>query len=127
MKYLSLVLLINGVADLMAAFMLIVFPAFGIKVPGHGLFSYETAFACGGWGAAAMTFGIARIWASRNEKYRRYMAYLSLFEGWVLFGFCILSIILSPVTVIQALFPLVIGGGMALAYSVAIISMIRGA
>jgi hypothetical protein len=116
----SIVLLVNGIVDIGAGLMLIFFPLFGITIPDYGTLHYQMAFAVGGWGIAALTLGIARVWASRNEKYRWYMIYLGFFEGTILTLFCVLRIAFSPTTFVQAAMALAIGLVFAVAYGCAI-------
>jgi hypothetical protein len=73
--------LANGIVEIGAGLMLFFFPIFGMTIPGYGSPHYQMAFAFGGWGIAALTFGLARVGASRNRKYRGYMIYLGLLRA----------------------------------------------
>lgn len=48
--YLKAALFWNGVADILASILLILFPALGLTLPGYGTLEYQAAFAAGGWG-----------------------------------------------------------------------------
>ena len=114
-NYLKTTLLLNGIIDTIGAFFMIFFPGL---IPGYAEMHYHTSFAAGGWGVAALTFGIGRIWASRKPEYHGFMLFLGFFEGVILSIYCVIRILFSPTSLVQALFPLAIGSVFAIAYGV---------
>jgi len=56
-KFIRIVLMTNGIVDLFAALALFL-PVFNISLPGYNSYTSELAFIGGGWGIAALTFGI---------------------------------------------------------------------
>jgi hypothetical protein len=67
-QFVRMILLSNGVVDLLAAIALF-FPVFKIALPGYTSYTNQFAFIAGGWGIAAFTFGIGRIWASYQFEF----------------------------------------------------------
>jgi len=113
------VLFSNGVADLFAAVALF-FPMFNLPLPGYENLPNELKFVAGGWGIAALTFGVGRIWTSTKPGFHRVMLALGLIEGGMLTVFCLLSILFVGITWLQAMFPLFIGGTWGMLYLVAL-------
>jgi hypothetical protein len=114
--YVKTVLFLNGVVDILAAFLLIGFPAAGLPIPGYPELHYHTAYAAGGWGIATLTLGIARMWASRKPEYRWFMAFLGLFEAVTLSLYSVGRIAFSPTTLLQGAISLAVGAVFAIAY-----------
>ena len=79
-QFIRIILLSNGVVDLFAAIALF-FPVFKIALPGYASYTNQFAFIAGGWGIAAFTFGIGRIWASYKFEFYWFMVILGLLEG----------------------------------------------
>jgi len=117
-RYLAVVLLLNGIADLLASVLMIAFPPLGIPIPGYQEMPYQAAFATGGWGIAALSFGLARVWAFREPGFRWYMATVGLLEGVLLSLFCLARVVWSMTTLLQAALPLAISVLFGLAYVV---------
>ena len=109
------ILFSNGVVDIIAAIALF-FPVLGIPLPGYGAYAYETAFVAGGWGIAALTFGIGRIWASYKSEFYRFMVVLGLIEGTILSLYCLLSVLFLEVTLLQSILPLSVGTSYGILY-----------
>jgi len=126
-RYLAVVLLLNGAVNVLAAVMMIAFPALGLHIPGYQQLHYQTAFAVGGWGIAAFSFGVARLWASRQPAYRWYMATVGVLEGALLSLYCLARIAWSPTTLLEAALPLSIALLFGLAYAVAMLWRARTA
>lgn len=108
-RFVRFVLLSNGVVDLGAALSLF-FPVLGLRLPGYDAYTPEIAFVAGGWGIAALTFGIGRIWASFKPELHRVMVVLGLIEGTVLSLFCVGSAIFLSVSWLQVMLALAVGG-----------------
>ena len=84
------VLFSNGVIDLFAAIALF-FPVFKFPLPGYALYTNQLAFVAGGWGIAALTFGIGRIWASCKSEFYWIMVILGLVEGVLFYKCCFIG------------------------------------
>jgi hypothetical protein len=115
------VLLTNGIADLIAAIALF-FPLLDLPLPGYSDYTNEIAFVAGGWGIAALTFGIGRIWSSYRPEFYFVMAVLGLLEGSVLTAFCLINVLFFDISFIQAIMPLSIGSIFGALY---LLSLIR--
>jgi len=89
---LRIVLLVNGIVDVLAAARLILFPAVGWRIPGYDLIGPETAFAAGGWAIATLALGVSRIWAAYTPVFRRFAGAVALVEGTLLGTFCLLRL-----------------------------------
>jgi len=118
-QFARFVLLSNGVADLFAAVALF-FPEFDIPLPGYENYTPGLKFVAGGWGIAALTFGVGRIWTSTKPGFHRVMLSLGLIEASMLTVFCLLSILFVGITWLQAMFPLLIGGTWGILYLLAL-------
>jgi hypothetical protein len=106
------------VVDLGAALSLF-FPMLGLRLPGYGAYTPEIAFATGGWGIAALTFGIGRIWASFKPELHPVMVVLGLIEGTVLSLFCVGSVLFLGLSWLQVMLPLAVGSVFGLLYWIA--------
>ena len=83
---------------------------------GHSLY-----FA-GGWGIAAISFGVARIWASFVESFVWYNVILGLFEGSILTVFSIVvPFIYSGVTFIHVSLSIAVGSSFMIIYTILLI------
>lgn len=109
------VLFSNGVVDLGAALSLF-FPVFGLPLPGYGAYTPEIAFATGGWGIAALTFGIGRIWASFKPELHPVMVVLGLIEGTILSLFCVGSVLFLSLSWLQVMLALAVGSVFGMLY-----------
>ena len=118
-QILRLVLFSTGVVDLFTAIALF-FPILDLPLPGYGAYTREIAFVAGGWGIAALTFGIGRIWASYKPAFHRMMAVLGLIEGFILTLFCLINVFFLEISLLQAMLPLAVGGVFGILYFVAL-------
>jgi len=123
-KFVRFILLSNGIVDLFAALALFS-PIFNIPLPGYDFYTSELVFIGGGWGIAALTFGIGRIWASYKPELYWIMTVLGLIEGIILSVFCMINILFLGVSFIQAILPLAIGSIYGILYVVAVIIYMR--
>ena len=119
--FIRVILLSNGVVDILVAFALIAFPAFGWPLPGYSELSYQAAYAAGGWGTAALCFGLGRVWAAYQPQYAWYMAVLGLIEGFVLTVYSLGRILWSPTTFLQGALALAVSATFGLAYGLGLI------
>lgn len=117
-RFVRFVLLSNGVVDLGAALSLF-FPILGLGLPGYGAYTPEIAFVAGGWGIAALTFGIGRIWASFKPELHPVMVVLGLIEGTALSLFCVGSVLFLGLTWLQVMLALAVGSVFGLLYWIA--------
>lgn len=116
-----LILLSNGIIDLLAASALFL-PFFNIPLPGYASYTSQLIFIAGGWGIAALTFGIGRIWASYKPEFYWLMMVLGLIEGVTLAVFCLINVLFLEISLLQAILPLAIGGIYSILYLVAILT-----
>ncbi len=107
-KFIRIVLMSNGIVDLFAALALFC-PVFNIPLPGYTSYTNQLAFVGGGWGIAALTFGIGRIWTSFKPEFYWLMTALGLIEGVSLSVFCLINVLFLGVSLLQAILPLAIG------------------
>ena len=114
---LKTVLLINGLVDLLAAFILIGLPAMGIGLPGLKTMSMAEVFLAGGWGVAAAAFGVARLWAWRQAGTRTMMGFVGLIEGLALTAWCVVMLVVNKAAFMQTILPLLIGLVFAVLYA----------
>lgn len=118
------VLLTNGIVDLVAAIILF-FPMFEMTLPGYVSYTSQFAFIAGGWGIAAFTFGIGRIWASYKFEFYRLMVILGLLEGVLLFLYCLIHVFFLEISFLQAMLPLAVGSVYGVCYLIALLFLLR--
>lgn len=123
-KFIRIVLMTNGIFDLFAALALF-FPVFNLPLPGYNSYTSELAFIGGGWGIAALTFGIGRIWASYKPEFYWLMTILGLVEGMTLCIYCLISITFLGISLLQAILPLAIGSVYGVLYFIAISTVFK--
>lgn len=109
------VLFSNGVFDLFAAIALF-FPLLNLPLPGYASYNNQLAFVAGGWGIAALSFGIGRIWASYKSEFYQFMVILGLIEGVTLAIYCIINVFFFDISLLQVMFPLAIGSVFGVLY-----------
>jgi hypothetical protein len=115
-KYLRHVLLWNGIIDLVVGASLILMPTTVAGILGFPLLTDAMSFSIGGWGVAALAFGLGRVLASRNPAHYVLWAFLGLFEGIILSAFCIYYWLGTGLLFQQISLTLFIAGGFAIAY-----------
>jgi hypothetical protein len=120
-KMVRFILFSNGVVDLFAALALF-FPVFELPLPGYPTYNNEMKFIAGGWGIAALTFGIGRIWTSYKPETHRIMAVLGLVEGSILTVFCLVSVFFLGISLLQAVMPLAVGSVYGVLYTFAFLT-----
>ncbi len=118
------VLFSNGIVDLAAALALF-FPVFKLPLPDYASFTSELAFVAGGWGIAALTFGIGRIWTSYKPEFYWVMVILGLIEEAILTAFCLINVFFLEVSLLQAILPLAVGSIYSFLYVVALRNLLR--
>jgi len=123
-KFVRVVLFSNGVVDLIAALALF-FPVLMLPLPGYTSYTSELAFVAGGWGIAAFTFGIGRIWTSFKPEFHRVMVILGLIEGPILATFCLINVFFLGISLLQVVLPLAVGSVYGVLYLVALLKLLR--
>ena len=81
MKFAKIILLINGVVDVLIGISLVFLPNIMAQLLGLPALQIHSLYFAGGWGIAAISFGVARIWAAFVDKFVWYNVILGLFEG----------------------------------------------
>jgi len=114
----------NGVIDIFAAIALF-FPVLKLPLPGYASYTKQLAFIAGGWGIAALTFGIGRIWASYKSEFYWMMVILGLVEGVILATYCLISVHFLEISLLQAILPLAVGSVYGVLYFVSLLDLLR--
>ena len=83
------------------------------------------AFIAGGWGIAALIFGIGRIWTSYESEFYWVMVILGLIEAILLAFYCLFNVFFLEISFLQAMLPLAIGIIYGLLYLVALLNLLR--
>jgi len=122
--FIRIILLSNGVVDLFAAIALF-FPVFKIALPGYASYTNQFAFIAGGWGIAAFTFGIGRIWASYKFEFYWFMVILGLLEGVILSLYCLINVFFLEISLLQVMFSLSVGSVYGVFYFIALLFLLR--
>jgi len=123
-QFIRIILLSNGVVDLFAAIALF-FPVFKIALPGYASYTNQFAFIAGGWGIAAFTFGIGRIWASYKFEFYWFMVVLGLLEGVILSLYCLINVFFLEISLLQVMFSLSVGSVYGVFYFIALLFLLR--
>jgi len=122
MKFAKIVLLINGIVDVIIGLTLLFIPNIIAQLLGYPVLPGQAFYFAGGWGIAAISFGVARIWASFVDAYVWYNVYLGILEGSILTLFSILCpIIYTDVSYIQIILSLIVGSSFMVTYIIALI------
>ena len=103
------VLAANGIVDFGCAAILLVLPLLKIPVLGYQVFDPQGAYMAGGWGIAALSFGLARLLASSRPQTHSLMRTAGLFEGATLALGSLLYVAFAGVPLVQAALPLAVG------------------
>jgi hypothetical protein len=107
--FLRIVLLSNGIVDIVCAVVLIVLPELGRPLMGYHIFDGQGALMAGGWGMTTLALGLARIWASGRDKYHRPMLLLGELESILLALFTIVFTAVGMASMAQAALPMAVG------------------
>jgi hypothetical protein len=118
---LRIVLLVNGIVDILAAAILVLFPAVGWRIPGYDLFGPDTAFAAGGWAVSTLALGISRVWAAYVPGFRRFTGAVALVEGTLLGALCLTRLATGANPLPQVALALPVGTIFPAAYAVGLI------
>ena len=117
-SFIKATLFINGVIDVFVGLSLIFLPKQFASLLGYPELPQEVNFIIGGWGIAALTFGVGRVLASNREERYRLWAILGLLEGIVLMTFCLRYWLGSVLIFMQVSVPLLIAVFFSIAYAV---------
>jgi len=123
-QFIRIILLSNGVVDLFAAIALF-FPVFKIALPGYASYTNQFAFIAGGWGIAAFTFGVGRIWASYKFEFYWFMVILGLLEGVILSLYCLINVFFLEISLLQVMLSLSVGSVYGVFYFIALLFLLR--
>ncbi|MHA1126579.1 MAG: hypothetical protein ACTSO7_16385 [Candidatus Heimdallarchaeota archaeon] len=122
MKFIKIVLLVNGIIDVLVGGSLLFFPDLMARIVSYPNLTGPAYYFAGGWGIAAICFGIARIWAAFVDKLVWYNVILGAFEGIVLMTFSLVTPFLySSMTFVNVAISLAIGSSFGLTYSILLI------
>jgi hypothetical protein len=105
--------------------MALFFPVLNIPLPEYPSYTPQLAFVAGGWGIAALTFGIGRVWASYKSEFYWVMVIRGLIEGTILSAYCLISVFFLKTSWLQAMLPLSVGSLFGILYLVALLSLLR--
>ena len=122
-QFIRIILFSNGVVDLLAAIALF-FPVFKIPLPGYASYTNQFAFIAGGWGIAAFTFGIGRIWASFKFEFYWFMVILGLLEGVLLSLYCLINVLFLEISLLQVMLSLSVGSVYGVFYFIALLFLL---
>ncbi len=117
-SFIKAFLFINGVIDVLTGLALIFLPKQFAHLLGYPEFPQDVNFIIGGWGIAALTFGVGRVLASNREERYRLWAFLGLLEGIVLLTFCLRYWLGGVLIFMQVSVPLIIALFFSVAYAV---------
>jgi len=122
MKFAKIVLFINGIVDVLIGISLIFLPNLMGQLLGFPALESHSFYFAGGWGIAAISFGVARIWASFVDTFVWYNVILGLFEGSILTIFSIIvPFIYSGVTFIHVSMSIAVGSSFMIIYAILLI------
>jgi uncharacterized membrane protein len=107
--FLRIVLLTNGIVDLLCAAVLLILPRLNVPLLGYDGFDAQGAFMAGGWGVSTLALGVTRIYASTRPETYGAMLLLGVVEGICLAVFCMAYLLGAKITITQALLPLMVG------------------
>ena len=122
MKFAKIVLLINGIIDVIMGIALVFMPQLMADLLSYPAMGDAAFYFAGGWGIAAISFGAARIWASFVDKLVWYNVFLGALEGTILSIFSIVvPFLYSSLTFVHVALSLAIGAGFGLIYIVLLV------
>ncbi|MHA1308473.1 MAG: hypothetical protein ACTSO7_11765 [Candidatus Heimdallarchaeota archaeon] len=122
MKFVKIVLLVNGIIDVLVGGSLLFFPNLMARLLSYQALTHYAYYFAGGWGIAAICFGVARIWAAFVDKLVWYNVILGAFEGIILMIFSIVTPFLySSMSFVNVAISLAIGSSFAVIYSTLLI------
>jgi hypothetical protein len=106
---LRITLLVNGIVDVVCAFILLVLPLLHKPLLGYQVFDIQGAFMAGGWGVATLALAVGRIWGSSRPTHHPILLIMGVFEGTTLAIFSLLHLVFVHVPFLQILLPLGVG------------------
>ncbi|MHA1766910.1 MAG: hypothetical protein ACTSVK_11730 [Promethearchaeota archaeon] len=109
-------MIVNGVADIAIAICLIIIPRSFARILQFENFNDSFRFLAGGYGIAALCFGITRIWVANKHKFFWETVIVGLIEGSLLGTFCVIMVIMTDITFIHAFLSILIGFGYMIIY-----------
>ncbi|MHA1366984.1 MAG: hypothetical protein ACTSVH_01240 [Candidatus Heimdallarchaeota archaeon] len=122
MKFTKIALLVNGIIDVLVGGSLLFFPNLMAQLLSYPALTAPAYYFAGGWGIAAICFGVARIWASFVDKLVWYNVILGAFEGIILMIFSIITPILySSMSYVNVAISLAISSSFFVIYTILLI------
>ena len=112
------VLMINGIADVVIAVVLIFFASMMGEMLGFPQ-NDMVIYLSGGWGVAALSFGALRIYAATKPEFYWFTAKFGLFEGSILTVYCILIAAITSLTFVQVSVSLLFAASFVVMYGYA--------
>lgn len=107
--FLGLILLLNGIVDLLCAAVLLILPRLNVPLLGYERFDAQGAFMAGGWGISTLALGVTRIYASTRPETHSVMLLLGVVEGICLAAYGMVCLLSTNITITQVLLPLMVG------------------
>jgi hypothetical protein len=114
--FVKISMIINGIVDIGIAVCLIAIPRLFAQILQFENFNDSFRFLAGGYGIAALCFGLTRIWVALKQVFFWETVLIGFYEGFLLGTFCIAMIIYTEITFINAFLPMLIGYGYMIIY-----------
>ena len=114
--FVKISMIINGIIDIAMAFCLIIIPRLFAQILQFENFNDSFRFLAGGYGIAALSFGLTRIWVANKNTFFWETVLIGFYEGFLLGTFCLAMIIYTEITFINAFLPMLIGFGFMIIY-----------
>ncbi|MHA1521043.1 MAG: hypothetical protein ACTSRK_12740 [Promethearchaeota archaeon] len=127
-KLLSIIkkcLWINGILDIGTGLPLLLFPQMFATMMGFADFTDSFRFLAGGWGIAAIIFGITRIWVAIKDEFLWPTVMLGALEGSLLGAFCLILVFATSLTLMNVVLAMLMGYGFMIIYVSALIYRTR--
>jgi len=114
--FVKISMIVNGIADITLAICLIFLPRLLAQILQFEDFNDSFRFLAGGYGIAVLCLGLTRIWVAIKNTFFWETVILGLIEGSLLGTFCLISIIMTEITFINAFLSMFIGFGFMIIY-----------
>ena len=120
--FVKISMIINGIVDIGIAICLIAIPRLFAQILQFENFNDSFRFLAGGYGIAALCFGLTRIWVALKQVFFWETVLIGFYEGFLLGTFCLSMVIFSEITFINAFLSMLIGFGFMIIYLLSLIS-----
>ena len=115
-------LLVNGILDIGVGIPLLFFPQLFATLLQFSDFTDAFRFLAGGWGIAAICFGITRIWVGLKGEFLWPTVICGVVEGTLLGTFCLVLVLATSLTFVNVVLAMLMGYGFMIIYGSALIS-----